>query len=93
MKRTTIMAALTLSSLIMGCSDTGAAHRAGGALGMPNPASSHCVNKGGKVLIQKDKGGNEVGICRLPDGTQVEEWELFRRDHPQPANERPGKVE
>lgn len=47
-----------------------------------NPASEHCVNKGGKIEILKDESG-EKSMCHLPDGTIVEEWELFRRDNPQ----------
>lgn len=47
-----------------------------------NPASEHCLNKGGKLVIVKDESG-EKGMCHLPDGSVVEEWELFRRDNPQ----------
>jgi putative hemolysin len=45
----------------------------------------HCVSKGGKLEIRKNKDGGEFGVCLLPDGSQVEEWELFRRDNPKPA--------
>lgn len=48
-----------------------------------NPASTYCVSKGGKVQIKKDSDGNEIGMCHLPGGTVIEEWKLFRRDHPQ----------
>lgn len=51
------------------------------SVGMPNPASVHCINKGGKVILQKDKDGNQFGMCHLPDDTQVEEWALYRRDN------------
>lgn len=47
-----------------------------------NPASEHCVKKGGKLEIVK-KAAGEKGMCHLPDGSVVEEWELFRRDNPQ----------
>ena len=47
-----------------------------------NPASEHCVKKGGKLEIVKEAAG-EKGMCHLPDGSVVEEWELFRRDNPQ----------
>jgi len=47
-----------------------------------NPASEHCVKKGGRLEIVKEASG-EKGMCHLPDGTVVEEWELFRRDNPQ----------
>lgn len=51
-------------------------------VGMANPASEHCVKKGGKLEIRKNAEGAEYGVCHLPDGSQVDEWELFRRDGP-----------
>ena len=51
-------------------------------IGMANPASTHCIQKGGKLSIQQDASGNQSGLCALPDGTVIEEWALFRRDHP-----------
>ena len=51
------------------------------AIGMANPASEYCVKLGGKTEIKKDETGGEYGMCHLPDGTSIEEWELFRRDH------------
>lgn len=84
-KHTTIMTTVTLAAaLVSGCSTNSEATRfSDESVGMANPASVHCHNKGGKLSIQRDKDGNETGICYLPDGTQVEEWELFRRDNPQ----------
>ena len=49
-------------------------------LGMANPASVYCVKIGGKLRIEKTPQG-ELGICVLPNGTEMEEWTLFRRDH------------
>ena len=37
---------------------------------------------GGKSEAKKDEAGNAFALCHLPDGTAIEEWELFRRDHP-----------
>ncbi|MGO3892373.1 MAG: putative hemolysin [Paenalcaligenes sp.] len=51
-------------------------------VGMANPASTYCVDIGGSVSIQ-NTGGGDIGICTLPDGSTIEEWELFRRDNPQ----------
>ena len=49
-----------------------------------NPASEYCVKeKGGHVEIVTDKSGAQRGMCHLPDGTVVDEWELFRKGHPQ----------
>jgi len=51
-------------------------------VGMANPASVHCLQAGGQLSRHKDQAGNEYGLCRLPDGRQVEEWALFRQDQP-----------
>lgn len=45
-----------------------------------NPASVHCVSRGGKLEIRKLESG-EAGFCHLPDGSVIDEWVLFRRDH------------
>ena len=50
-------------------------------VGMANPASVYCAKLGGKTLIEETAAG-ERGICVLPNGTEIDEWELFRRDHP-----------
>ncbi|UVK51233.1 DUF333 domain-containing protein [Mesorhizobium sp. AR02] len=47
-------------------------------VGMANPASVHCSEIGGRLVIRKDKAGNEYGFCRLPKGRLCEEWALFR---------------
>jgi putative hemolysin len=47
-------------------------------VGMANPASVHCGEIGGRLVIRKDKAGNEYGFCRLPKGRLCEEWALFR---------------
>lgn len=49
---------------------------------MANPASVNCHQKGGKLsIIEADSG--KTGYCTLPSGELVEEWTLFKRDHPQ----------
>jgi len=51
---------------------------AGGAKAdMPNPASANCVKQGGTVDIRKEAKG-EVGYCKFADGSECEEWALFR---------------
>ncbi|TGQ71544.1 MAG: DUF333 domain-containing protein [Mesorhizobium sp.] len=47
-------------------------------VGMANPASVHSGAIGGRLVVRKDKAGNEYGICRLPNGRLCEEWALFR---------------
>lgn len=48
---------------------------------LANPASSYCVSLGGELKIEKQTEG-EVGYCTLPSGEKIEEWRLYRRDHP-----------
>ena len=45
---------------------------------LPNPASVFCEEQGGTVEIVTDASGSQSGICHLPDGTRIEEWEYFR---------------
>ncbi|MGE4371675.1 MAG: DUF333 domain-containing protein [Xanthobacter sp.] len=52
-------------------------------VGLANPASQYCDSLGGKLEIRSTLEG-QVGYCHLPDGRVVEEWALFRADHPQP---------
>ncbi len=43
-----------------------------------NPASEYCIKMGGKLEIKTDKNGGQFGICHLPNGTNCEEWALFK---------------
>lgn len=53
------------------------------AIGLPNPASVYCVEqKGGKIEMVKNEKG-VTGICVLPNGERIDEWDLYRKDHPQ----------
>ncbi|MGL5391359.1 MAG: putative hemolysin [Shewanella sp.] len=53
---------------------------------LANPAASYCAALGGRSEIRRSAAG-EQGICTLPNGEQIDEWELFRRDHPQSKSE------
>lgn len=70
---------LTTAAVLSGCAShvDASQHK---PVQIANPASVHCINKGGKLDIVKDAQGNAVGMCHLPDGSIVEEWALFRRD-------------
>lgn len=46
-----------------------------------NPASEFCEEQGGTVEIVTDEAGSQSGICRLPDGSEVDEWEYYRQHH------------
>lgn len=82
------IATLLLLGAVAACSPKNGAKAEAGQqrLGMANPASEYCVKKGGKVEIKKNSEGGEYGICHLADGTQIEEWELFRRDNAASTN-------
>ena len=67
-----------------GCSDGDDDDDSG--VGVPNPASVFCEEQGGTVEIETDAAGNQTGICHLPDGTQVEEWEYYREFHSEEGN-------
>lgn len=51
---------------------------AGGNTGMANPASVNCEEKGGTLEIRTDETGAQTGFCTFPNGTECEEWALFR---------------
>ena len=82
MKKTLTTASVSLLGAIAvsGCSQP-AEQRQPQSLGMANPASVYCTKLGGKQRMEKTAAG-EHGICVLPDGAEIEEWALFRRDHP-----------
>ena len=48
-------------------------------IGMSNPASVYCVEQGGESILVRSKKG-DFGVCRLKDGTAVEEWEYYREN-------------
>lgn len=50
------------------------------SIGMTNPASSYCVEQGGESIIVKSQNG-EYGVCKLKDGTAMEEWEYYRSNN------------
>jgi putative hemolysin len=47
-------------------------------LGIANPASVNCAKVGGKTVIRKDASGGERGYCVFTDGSECDEWALFR---------------
>ncbi|WP_020394987.1 DUF333 domain-containing protein [Thiolinea disciformis] len=51
------------------------------AYALANPASTHCINKGGTLKIADTPQG-QVGYCTLPDKTVCEEWAFFRGQCP-----------
>lgn len=50
-------------------------------IGMANPASVYCQQKGGTLIpVQTAQGVSNN--CKLPGGETIDEWALWRRDHP-----------
>ncbi|MFA6194335.1 MAG: DUF333 domain-containing protein [Patescibacteria group bacterium] len=49
---------------------------------MANPASTNCVNQGGKLEIETRGDGGQYGLCYFEDNRACEEWALMRGDCP-----------
>ncbi|EIP3950884.1 DUF333 domain-containing protein [Salmonella enterica] len=50
-------------------------------IGMPNPAAVYCEQQGGTLMpVQTPQGVRSD--CKLPNGEIIDEWTLWRRDHP-----------
>jgi putative hemolysin len=50
----------------------------GAEAGLPNPAAAYCEEQGGTVEIRADEAGNQFGFCVFEDGSECDEWALFR---------------
>lgn len=70
----TLITSAAAISLLSACSQTPP------PLDMANPAAKYCIAvKGTLEQITNDQG--TITMCNLPNGQQVEQWQLFRRDH------------
>ncbi|MFO1163364.1 MAG: DUF333 domain-containing protein [Reyranellaceae bacterium] len=49
---------------------------------LANPASTHCIESGGVVRMERLPSGGQYGVCVFVDDRQCEEWALFRRECP-----------
>lgn len=47
------------------------------AVGVPNPASVFCEERGYTLEMRTDAGGT-YGVCIFPDGSECEEWAYYR---------------
>lgn len=50
-------------------------------VGLANPASENCIQKGGMLEMRNSKQG-QYGVCLFEDNRQCEEWALFRGQCP-----------
>jgi putative hemolysin len=74
-----ILLILTTSLLfVSGCGKTS---EPAPAIGMANPAAVYCNQQGGKSEPVTTEAGQSSN-CHLPDGRVIEEWALYRADHP-----------
>jgi putative hemolysin len=55
------------------------------AVGLANPAAVFCVEQGGRSEIRTADDGSQTGMCILPDGTEVDDWDYYREHHPEAA--------
>lgn len=51
-----------------------------GQTGLANPASVFCADSGGTLEMRAGDDGGQYGVCVFADGTECEEWALFRGD-------------
>lgn len=75
--------ALTSFFLLAGCvaTDQPQNHTQQEMVGMANPASVFCIEKGGELEIIDEELG-QVGYCHFLDGKVIEEWKYFRENNP-----------
>ena len=59
---------------------------------LPNPASAHCEEQGGRVVIV-DEAGGQVGYCEFADGSRCEEWAYYRGECAPGEVPRPARTE
>lgn len=65
---------LVAASLLPACSgDAETTERAR----LPNPASVHCEEHGGRVEIVERPDRSQRGVCVFPDGSRCEEWAFY----------------
>jgi putative hemolysin len=79
--QTRIPFTIVLAACLLGaCGQAPATTPAPTQAGLPNPASVFCEEQGGRLEIRTDDSGGQVGVCVFPDGSECEEWALFRNE-------------
>ena len=68
---------LVLILPITACTSMDQTQSAPTKIGLANPASEYCIAQGGKLVIKNEKNG-QVGYCTLPNGSEIEEWALYK---------------
>ena len=75
MKKMIAMACMSI--LVSACTTNPQATSETPIIGLVNPASENCVNKGGRLELRNESNG-QVGYCHLSNGQVIEEWQFFR---------------
>jgi len=86
MRQFTLIAVTSFAVFSGACAPKAPAHEEPPMIGMPNPASVHCIQQGGRLDIRTRPGGGEYGVCLFKDGRQCEEWALLRDNRCVPPN-------
>lgn len=84
MKKTLMLSLLAGMTMLQGCSvksNDAPPPPQVKPIGMANPADVYCTKIGGE-LNAKENAAGQYSTCTLPNGQEIESWELFRRDHP-----------
>ena len=56
--------------------------------GLPNPASQYCLEQGYQYENRTAADGSQTGFCIFPDGSECDEWALYRGEcGPEAASE------
>ncbi|MBF8255730.1 MAG: protein of unknown function DUF333 [Anaerolineales bacterium] len=76
----TVFAAIVFVGALAACGPTPDPSPVPTQAGLPNPASVFCEGQGGRLEIRTDASGGQVGICVFHDGSECEEWALFRNE-------------
>lgn len=51
-------------------------------VGIANPASTFCIEKGGSLQMQTREDGGQYGLCYFEDARACEEWAMMRGECP-----------
>lgn len=71
----------TLAFVLVGCMQYQEPQVTQKPVGMANPAAVYCHEKGGQSQSVQTSAGVRSD-CLLPGGEKIDEWDLYRRDHP-----------
>ncbi|TCK01774.1 putative hemolysin [Volucribacter psittacicida] len=70
---------ISLSLILFACGNINQSETVPTMVGIANPASVYCEQQGGKSTISVNEEGSEYGLCILPNGKQVDEWDFYRQ--------------